>query len=250
MIQATTEEDVNVMGGSNLPGGRYRRINVMGDLRMDGDIRCLSMNCMGDATVVGSFQGQKTNVMGDMEFRGPVDAGILNVMGEAKCLSGLRARTANCMGEVEVVGTLNADRLNIFGELRVTGDCNVDRLDSRGGFRIDGLLSGDQLRIVPWHQCHAAEVGGSRIEVCRRRGFLGVLLVWDSLMSAVGLGRDRGLLEVESIEGDEVLLENTTAHVVRGKRVRIGTGCRIGRVEHGGDFASHPSAQIGEVAIL
>jgi len=248
MIHATTEQDVNVMGDSNLQGGRYRRINVMGDLRMDGDVRCLAMNCMGDATVVGSFQSQKTNVMGDMEFRGPVDAGTLNVMGDAKFLSGLRARTANCMGEIEVVGTLNADRFNLFGELRVTGDCNVDRFESRGGFRVDGLLSGDQLRIVPWRSCRAAEVGGSRIEVRRRRGFLGVLLAWDSLLSAIGLGRTGGLLEVESVEGDDVFLENTAAQVVRGKRVRIGTGCRIGRVEHGGDFVRHPDAQIGEVA--
>ena len=34
------------------------------------------------------------------------------------------------------------------------------------------------------------------------------------------------------IEGDDVDLEYTEADVVRGRRVRIGEGCSIGRVEY------------------
>ena len=34
------------------------------------------------------------------------------------------------------------------------------------------------------------------------------------------------------IEGDDVDLEYTQADVVRGRRVRIGEGCSIGRVEY------------------
>ena len=242
-----SEKNLNAMGDSSIPGGRYRNINVMGDLRVDGDLRCLAMNCMGDATVVGSFQSQKTNVMGDMEFRGPVDAGTFNVMGDAKCLSGLRARVANCMGEIEVVGSVNADRVSLMGELRVSGDCNADRFESRGAFRIGGLLSVDHLRVVPWGACRAAEIGGSRIEVRRRRGFLGILLAWDALRSAIGLGKSDGRLETESVEGDEIFLENTTARVVRGNRIRIGHGCRIDRVEHQGTFSRDADAEIGEI---
>jgi hypothetical protein len=34
------------------------------------------------------------------------------------------------------------------------------------------------------------------------------------------------------IEGDEILLENTKADVVRGKNVQIGKGCEIGLLEY------------------
>ena len=38
--------------------------------------------------------------------------------------------------------------------------------------------------------------------------------------------------QVGDIEGDDVDLEYTQADVVRGRRVRIGEGCSIGRVEY------------------
>ena len=38
--------------------------------------------------------------------------------------------------------------------------------------------------------------------------------------------------QVADSEGDDVVLEYTQADVVRGRRVRIGEGCSIGRVEY------------------
>jgi cytoskeletal protein CcmA (bactofilin family) len=244
------ENDLNIMGTSTVAGGRYRKVNVMGELRVEGEIRCLSFNCMGDAVVEASFQSQKTSVMGDMEFRGTVDAGLLNVMGDATCLAGLRARKANCMGEIEVVGTFNADEVRLMGELKVGGDCNADRFVSQGAFRIGGLLSVDELEVVVWGPSRVAEIGGCRISVRRRRGILGVLWVWDTVLSALGLHERSGRLEADTVEGDDIRLEDTTAKVVRGRKVSIGPGCRIGRVEHGGEFSRRGDAEIGEVAAL
>ncbi len=242
-----SEKDLTVVGDSTVPTGRYRKIRVMGTLRMEGEIRCISFQCMGDAISTGSFQSQKTDVMGDSEFRGPVDAGVLRVMGDATCLAGLRAREIHCMGELEVVGTLNADSAKILGNLKVSGDCNADRFESRGGFHINGLLSVDELKVVPWKPCQAGEIGGSHLRVQRRRGMLGTLWLWDEIRSALHLRHREGRLDAQTIEGDEVFLEDTTAAVVRGGNVSIGPGCQIGRVEHRGTFSHHPQSQIGEV---
>jgi len=244
------ENDLNIMGDSTVPGGRYRKVNVMGDLRVAGEMRCLSFNCMGDALVDGAFQSQKTNVMGDMKFAGPVDAGVLNVMGEAVCRADLRARKANCMGDIEVEGSFNADEVRLMGELKVGGDCNADRFSSKGAFRIGGLLSVDELEIVVWGPSRVAEIGGCRISVYRRRGFLGLHWLWDTALSAMGLHERTGRVEADTIEGDDIRLEDTTAKVVRGRKVSIGPGCRIGRVEHGGIFSRRGDAEIGEVAPL
>ncbi len=47
-------------------------------------------------------------------------------------------------------------------------------------------------------------------------------------------------LRTNSIEGDRVELEYTTAMVVRGKEVIIGEGCKIDRVEYTETFQAQP----------
>ena len=169
-------------------------------------------------------------------------------MGDANFLAGLRARVANCMGDIDVVGTVNADKVKIMGDLEVSGDCNADSFESRGAFRIGGLLSVDEMKVVVWGPSRATEIGGSRISVRRRSGFLGILWAWDEILSALHLHQRSGRLEAETIEGDEIHLEDTTAQVVRGRKVSIGAGCRIGRVEHAGALRRHADAEIGEVS--
>lgn len=244
------EKDLNIMGESDIAGGRYRKVNVMGELRVSGEMRCLSFNCMGEAAVEGPFQSQQTNIMGDMEFRGPVDAGTISVMGDATCHAGLRARKASFMGDMEVLGALNADEVRIMGDLKVGGDCNADRFESRGAFRIGGLLSVDELNVTVWGPSKVTEIGGCRISVRRRRGFLWILWAWDALLETLRIHRRSGRVEADTIEGDDIFLEDTTAKVVRGRKVSIGAGCRIGRVEHGESFWRHSDADIGEVAPL
>jgi cytoskeletal protein CcmA (bactofilin family) len=239
--------DINVVGDSVREGGRWRNINVMGDLVVRGDLRCSSLNCMGDLEVEGAYQARRTNVMGDAAMGADADAGDLNVMGKLRCRSRLRARRLSCMGELDVDGILDADEAKVMGVLRTRGDCNVDVLRSSGTFEVGGLLSVDRMEVSLWDRCRATELGGNRIRVRRRRGFLGLFRAWDALRSAWGDTTTEQVLEVDQIEGDELDLENVHARVVRGGNVSIGPGCRIGRLEHTGSFHRHSSARIDEV---
>ena len=239
--------DINVMGDSTREGGRWRNINVMGDLSVRGDLRCAAMNCMGELGVEGTYQARRTNVMGEADLGADADAGDLNVMGTLRCRARLRARRLSCMGDVDVAGVLDADEVKVMGVLRTRGDCNVDDLRSSGSFDVGGLLSVDRMEVSLWDRCRAKELGGSRIRVHRRRGFLGFFRVWDSLRSVWGDAAREQILEVDEIEGDDLDLENVHARVVRGGNVSIGSGCRIGRLEYSGTFRRHASAQIGEV---
>ena len=51
-------------------------------------------------------------------------------------------------------------------------------------------------------------------------------------------------LTASSIEGDEIELEDTTADVVRGKRVVIGPGCHIKTVEYIDTLDVHEDAEV------
>ena len=62
--------------------------------------------------------------------------------------------------------------------------------------------------------------------------------------SLLPFGKEVGSLAAKVIEGDDIYLENTTADMVRGNKVKIGPGCQIGVVEYRDDFTHDPKATI------
>jgi cytoskeletal protein CcmA (bactofilin family) len=244
-MTTTLDNDMKFMGESTHPGGQFRDIAVMGRARFDGDVVCRAFSCMGEAQLRGSLQSRRTSVMGQTRVGGPADAGDFSVMGRMDCDAALRARRLSCMGELRVHGQVDAETVRVFGQLSVQGDCNVDDFHSRGTFDISGLLSVDNLRVRPYGPCRAGEIGGARIEVRRTGGFLDrvPLVGW---VRTCMFGRRRSRLEVESVEGDDVFLEDTDARMVRGARVRIGRGCRVGTVEFRETCTREQDAEVGD----
>jgi cytoskeletal protein CcmA (bactofilin family) len=244
-MTANVENDMKFMGESSHPGGRFRDISVIGRTRIDGDVDCRSFACMGEARVGGGLDSRATKIMGQMTVAGPVAAGDLKVMGQLDCGLTLRAASLDCMGDLKVHGQVDAEKVRLFGQMVVQGDCNVDDFHSRGVFAIDGLLSVDHLQIMPHGLCKAGEIGGARIEVRRRGGWLNLTPVGDWLRDKWPWGR-LARLETQSIEGDDISLEDTTATVIRGARVKIGAGCKIGRVEFRETYSQEPGSEVGE----
>jgi cytoskeletal protein CcmA (bactofilin family) len=244
-MSTTTESDLKVVGETTLPGGSYRDLSVMGRLRLEGDVACRSFSCMGEARVAGGLTSQRTSIVGETEAAGPVDAGDLTVVGQMKCLSTLRVRALSCTGKLQVQGRVDALSVKIMGEMNVRGDFNADEFRSVGAFHIDGLLSVDHLRVEPYGPSQAQEIGGGRIEVRRRAGFLGSLPVLGWIREHF-FGSLGAKLEAQVIEGDDVHLEDTEARIVRGARITIGCGCRIGTVEYRETFHAEGDAVVGE----
>jgi len=244
-MTTTLDNDLRFVGESTHPGGHFRDIAVMGRVRVDGDVECRSFACMGKAQVQGTLLSGRTSIMGETKVAGAVDAGDFQVMGKVDCESTLRVRKLTCMGRLTVQGRLDAETVKIFGEMNVKGDCNVDEFTSRGAFAIEGLLSVDNLSVQPYSSCRVGEIGGARIDVRRRGGFLANLPGADWVRNNV-LGTKGSQLEVQTIEGDDIHLEDTFATVVRGGRVHIGRGCRIETVEYRDDYTRDPDSTVGE----
>jgi cytoskeletal protein CcmA (bactofilin family) len=238
-------DDMKFMGETTHPGGQFRDIAVVGRARMDGDVTCRSFSCMGEARLRGALQSGRTSIMGQTSAAGAVDAGDLNVMGQMDCEATLRVRKLSCMGKLKVKGQLDAETVKLFGQLVVHGDCNVDDFHSRGAFEIDGLLSVDNLVVQPYGPCRAGEIGGARIEVRRRGGVLGRIQLVNWVCASL-FGGPASRLEVQSIEGDDLILEDTVAKVVRGARIRVGRGCRIDTVEYRETYSCESDSVVGE----
>lgn len=91
-----------------------------------------------------------------------------------------------------------------------------------GSAVIQGLLNAETVEIAANRGIRIGSIGGSSIRIYKPTQ-VSLLSLFHSSCSCAQAG---------DIEGDDVDLEYTQADVVRGRRVRIGEGCSIGRVEY------------------
>jgi len=256
-MENKNKSDLKIYGSGNSSGGKYKNVSIMGEGRVNGDIDCIkfkingegaldgnlnatnNVSIMGEGRINGNVNCENIKIYGEGELDGNLKAAdTVNVKGEAEIKGDLKAKKVKVQGEIEV-GELFADEVKITGNISADGDCNAEIFDVEGGFTIDGLLNADILKINPYWPCKAREIGGSEITV-KKGGKLSFLGLKNMLMP----GGDNELT-ADTIEGDEVYLENTKAKVVRGNNLTIGSGCKIELVEYKTNFKQDEDAEIG-----
>ncbi len=226
-MEQDNRQDLQINGAGKNGGGCYRNIRINGSSTITGDIDCLDFTANGMVTVNGMLTAQTASINGSSEIQGVVKVDALKVSGSMRIASDATLKTCQIHGSVNVQGGITAETITLHGALQVKEDCNAELFDATGGFTIGGLLNADKINVRLHGECRAREIGGSVIEV--KKGFNTldgiIILLFRTLMKP-------HRLYAESIEGDDISLEATTAKVVRGKRVTIGVGCEVDLVEY------------------
>jgi len=233
-------KSVSIAGAGKIEGGSYERVKISGSgkvvgdveaeefkgagaVKVEGDLKAGRLDVSGAFKVEGALEVEEGEAAGSFKVEGPVSAQELRISGAAKC------------------GPLRGGYIRINGALKAKGDIEADTIRLAGAFKVEGLISADRVEIHLEDHSKARELGGEVIEV--RRGTSGGLL--STLGRLLGT-HGRGALEVEAVEGDELDLEWVRAEVVRGRVVKLGPGCRIGRVEYQESLQVSPDAQVEE----
>jgi cytoskeletal protein CcmA (bactofilin family) len=244
---AGTRPSASVRGAGELGGGDYERVLILGAGEVTGDIRAGRIRSYGSGEVHGRAELESLRTLGAFEVDADLEVERAKAFGAFDVGGSVRAQSMRVLGACTVRGSVRAD------EVHVVGAFDADTVESatflaRGAVDVDGLLSGDtvELHIGGGHS-DVGEIGGGRVEVWRsnfgkRSGFLKVL---GSFFVHVGILSIRSSLRVGSVEADDVLLENTCAKVVRGRRVEIRAGCTIEEVEYSESLTVHPKAHVG-----
>ncbi|WP_028543787.1 polymer-forming cytoskeletal protein [Paenibacillus taiwanensis] len=233
-------QNMRIMGSSTASGGTYNKVSIMGDGEVTGDINCHKFSCSGTAVVLGHTIADETSVQGTLRAEGNLETRKLSVQGEANTLGHVLVQEASINGMFNVSQSLRGERLKIRGGVTIHGNCEVERLETNGCFNIDGLLNVGILDAKVNWACSAKEIGGEKIIVRKGNSIGNVLKFIPALFKVMPEAR----LTADIIEGDEIELEHTTADVVRGNHVRIGEGCRIGRVEYRHRYTQHDSSTV------
>ena len=171
-------------------------------------------------------------------MRGNVKTGVFKSSSSVKVEEGIAARSIKAAGSHQSGSSVKAEDITIAGSYRVEGDVEAERFEIDGTFRVSGLINADKIEIeLDGSGSSAREIGGSEVEVRSHSSFFRLFG-----------GRRHSRLEVDSIEGDDIFLEATSAKVVRGKRVRIGDGCKIDTVEYTESLEVSPDATVSNQA--
>lgn len=245
--------DLRISGSSTMPGGEYGQVRISGAGRVQGALRCDSLGCSGAAKVLGDVDcAGEARCSGAVNVEGALGCGSLHCDGSTHCLR------LNCAGEVHASGSLvveealGAGQLDSSGSLQA-GSIRCGELQSSGRLKVGGDVEAEQVRLSGAVQipgllnAEAVDIRAGGVEI----GSIG----GSSIRILPGEGHGWGIFrrstpvcaQIGTIEGDDIELDCVQAQVVRGRRVRIGAHCRIGRVEYSECLDAQPGTV--EVAV-
>lgn len=211
------KHDISIIGDGSSSGGVYGKVKVVGDSSFNDNLFCDQFKCTGTSVIHGSLESTDIKITGTLTLKDRAAAD--NEDQEGHYASNLYAK---------------AEHMKVVGELHVSGDCQVEDMKLNGRFTIAGMLSAEQMTLKIMGPSEVREMGGSIISVKSGKGKL-----FEGLFSG-----QKSVLKAGMIEGDDIELEYTEAEVVRGDKIKIGPGCRIGTVEYRSSLQIHPLSEV------
>lgn len=233
--------DIKINGSGSAGGGAYNSVIIKGAGKIIGDLTCNVFQISGTGSVEGNLEAQDGKISGSGVIEGDLKAEQFKINGSGKVTGSVTGRDFAVSGSGTVGKNVEVQNIKIEGSTKIALDCNAEVFTSDGSFDIGGLLNADEVNInLLGLKSKAKEIGGGKISVTAGPAHgLGVI------KTIISMGILNPLLEAEIIEGDEIMLENTTAKIVRGNNVIIGQGCDIGTVEYKGNYVKNGDARVG-----
>lgn len=220
--------DLKICGQGSSGGGKFRDVVIKGSGQIRGDVECNNYEVYGSGDIKGNLIAEKVQVKGQAKFEGEIKTSELKVQ-----------------GETDFKGDIFADEASVTGSMRTSGDLNAEICEIEGGFDIGGLLNVDLLELTMYWPCKVKEIGGTKIKINNdnKFSFLGI-------KNIIMPHSTKRILEVDTIEADEIYLESTHAKVVRGKKIILGPECRIDLIEYEDSFQDHEKSIVESIEKL
>lgn len=238
MEQNTNKPSIKISGSGSSGGGDFDQIKISGSGKISGDSRCNLFKISGSVSIEGNIEMGEGNVSGTAKFSSYLKAEELKISGSASCEGEVNVKKLKISGSFSGDASVSGEEIEVTGGLKLDGDCNAETFEVRGQCKIGGLLNADRVEISLEGKSDIKAIGAETIQIkCGHYGGL--------LREVIGLFTDQSQrMYCESIEGDDIFLENTTCDVVRGGKIVIGKGCQIKLVEYTDSLEVHSEAQI------
>ncbi|EGG33964.1 hypothetical protein [Paenibacillus sp. HGF5] len=225
---------VSITGDGVVGGGIIGKLRINGEGVIHGDTDCHLLRCNGSAVINGSLLGRQARVNGHVKVSHHVQMEQVRVNGSLDAGGSVRISRIGINGGLSTGADLFAVKGVVNGTLDVGGNLEAEEMTVRGILRVSGSVIARELTLRLVTQA-------SRVNELRSR----TVFVAPTLLAKWFRSSRIGYLNAELIEGEDITLENTRAAMVRGRKVHIGKGCSIGRVEYTETFSADAQAEIG-----
>ncbi len=220
----------------------YDKVSVNGDLSVSGDLDCNRLVVNGSFSDQGTLKAKSGSINGEAIVKGGLESNFMSINGQLDIDGDANVKEVKIRGTINADGSLISEKIDLLGNINVKHDCNSEIFKSRGVFVIGGLLNANNIDINLFGKCQVKEIGGETIQIRRMQKELFNRFLKYIVAEFVFTGQ----LVTETIEGDDIYIEYTTAKIVRGNNVKIGKGCDIGLVEYKNSFEQDKSSRIKE----
>jgi cytoskeletal protein CcmA (bactofilin family) len=224
--------NLNVLASLTINGGTYDHVRVMGTLKVTDHLIAEKLSVYGSLKATGKCDIKNMTVNGAAKFESEVEADDLTVNGSCSFQESVKVRELKVRGAVKFLKKVHrASLIEILGAI-TTDTLEADTVIIKGALKCQEQLNADHIELSAQSHSTIKEMVGSKIHVKSEKKLF---------------SRNKpGDIQVEFIEGDEVILENVTAKLVRGNKVIIGPNCKIEKVEYHESYEAVKNTQVGE----
>ncbi|GAY75500.1 polymer-forming cytoskeletal protein [Sporolactobacillus inulinus] len=231
------EKNLSLSGNGSVAGGQYNKVQINGSGKVHGDLMCRSIEINGYGRISGAAKAAQVTINGSAVIDQQLSAESVIINGSCKVEGDVHGERIQIDGRTKVLGAMRGDYVRSSGLLSVEKNLESEELAVTGPLKVGGLCSADRIEMgLSGMTSRIKEIGCGTLTVRRQTAST----LFASLLGALGKRK----LIVDSIEGDDIYLEDTEAKVVRGDRVKIGPGCMIGRVIYRSDYQKDDKAEV------
>jgi cytoskeletal protein CcmA (bactofilin family) len=185
-------------------------------------VKCEGLEVSGKFEAIGLDCSGMMKISGSSYFEGDVKTEKADVSGSVKCEKAAEIAEATIMGSLSCEN-ISGGNISVRGSIKSEKDIVVKNIFVRGLINCGGVLQADDIEI--------RFETGAKLTLGGMKG--GNIVISPEYVPANITDRaEAGIITVNgTIEGEEIYLENVVADVVKGKKVTIGEGCKIGKIE-------------------
>ena len=214
--------DMNIAGRGNLFPGSYKNIRISGRAKATGAVKCEGLEVSGKFEAIGLNCSGMMKISGSSYFEGDVKTEKADVSGSVKCEKAAEIAEATIMGSLSCEN-ISGGNISVRGSIKSEKDIVVKNIFVRGLINCGGVLQADDIEI--------RFETGAQLALGGMKG-ANIVISPEYVPANITDRSEAGIITVNgTIEGEEIYLENVVADVVKGKKVTIGEGCKIGKIE-------------------
>ena len=233
---------MQISGSGTIPSGEYSEIRISGSGKLQGNIKCQNFlssgSCQGEQLIC-----EHTYIAsGSVSFSGNISANTIKSSGSFSCQGSITANQLNHTGSMQCSNSIKCQQLLINGALKTNEGIEAEELSINGAVSCHDLINAENVEINFWDKVSIGSIGGNHIQLHAKQKIIKFL--WFSLVKDFKLGK---ACVYNTIEGNQIHLDNTNCPRVSGRVVRIGKGCQIDLVQYTDSIEIHPNANVKKI---